>query len=113
MLEYEIPPGTPHVGGALLALFNEAVAWMVARGQTGQWGDRPFSERAETRARVREFAEHPGLWIAERDGEPLGALIVGARPHHVEPIDRSELYIELLISPRAGTRATGSARGSS
>jgi GNAT superfamily N-acetyltransferase len=100
MLEYEIRPGTPDDEGALLALFDEAVAWMVARGQTGQWGDRPFSERAETRARVREFAEHPGLWIAERDGEPLGALIVGARPPHVEPIDRSELYIELLISSR-------------
>src|SRR3954451_24685127 len=72
MLDYEIRPGTPDDEGALLALFDEAVAWMVARGQTGQWGDRPFSERAETRARVREFAEHPGLWIAERDGEPLG-----------------------------------------
>src|SRR3954447_1987136 len=100
MLDYEIRPGTPDDEGALLALFDEAVAWMVARGQTGQWGDRPFSERAETRARVREFAEHPGLWIAERDGEPLGALIVGARPPHVEPIDRSELHSGVLISRR-------------
>ena len=100
MLDYEIRPGTPDDEGTLLALFDEAVAWMVDRGQTGQWGDRPFSERQETRARVREFAEHPGLWIAERDGEALGALIVGVRPPHVEPIDRSELYIELLISSR-------------
>jgi GNAT superfamily N-acetyltransferase len=100
VLEYEIRPGSPDDEGALLALFDEAVEWMVARGQTGQWGDRPFSERRETRARVREFAEHPGLWMAERDGEPLGALIVGVRPPHVEPIDASELYIELLISSR-------------
>jgi ribosomal protein S18 acetylase RimI-like enzyme len=100
VLDYEIRPGSPDDEAALLALFDEAVAWMVARGQTGQWGDRPFSERKETRARVREFAEHRGLWMAERDGEPLGALIVGVHPPHVEPIDRSELYIELLISSR-------------
>ena len=100
MLEYDIRPGTPDDEGALLALFDEAVAWMVARGQPGQWGDRAFSERPETRARVREFAESPGLWIAERGDEPLGALIVGVRPPHVAPIDRSELYIELLISSR-------------
>lgn len=100
MLDYDIRPGTPDDEDAILALFDEAVSWMVARGQPGQWGDRPFSERPETRARVREFAEHPGLWIVEHDGEPVGALIVGARPPHVEPIDRSELYIELLISAR-------------
>jgi GNAT superfamily N-acetyltransferase len=99
-MDYEIRPGTPDDEAALLALFDEAVAWMVARDQPGQWGDRPFSERAETRARVHEFATHDGLWMAERDGDPLGALIVGVHPPHVEPIDRSELYIELLISSR-------------
>jgi hypothetical protein len=70
VLEYEIRRGTPADEGALLELFDEAVAWMVARGQPGQWGDRPFSERRETRARVREFAQSDGLWIAERGGEP-------------------------------------------
>jgi ribosomal protein S18 acetylase RimI-like enzyme len=74
---------------------------MVARGQTGQWGDRPFSERPETRRRVAEMARHDGLWIAERDGAPVGALIVGARPAHVHPVDAPELYIELLITSRA------------
>src|SRR3954447_9947172 len=93
-------PGSPADEGALLQLFDEAGAWMVARGQAGQWGDRPFSDRPETRARVREFAEHAGLWIAERDREPVGALIVGSHPPHVEPIDRFELYVELLISSR-------------
>lgn len=100
MLEIRIRRGTPADEGAILALFDEAVGWMVQRGQPGQWGARPFSERPETRARVREFAEHPGLWIAEHDGEPVGALIVGVRPRHVAPIERSELYIELLISAR-------------
>ena len=74
---------------------------MVARGQSAQWGDRPFSERPETRKRVHEMAQHEGLWIAERDGAPVGALIVGARPAHVHPIGARELYVELLISSRA------------
>jgi GNAT superfamily N-acetyltransferase len=100
VLDLRMRPGTAADEGALLGLFDEAVEWMVARGQPGQWGDRPFSERPETRRRVREFARHEGLWIAERDGEPVGALIVGVHPPHVEPIDRIELYIELLISAR-------------
>src|SRR3954452_653950 len=108
MLDSDIRPGTPGDEAALLALFDEAVAWMVARGQPGQWGDRPFSARRETRQRVREFAESEGLWIAERGDDPLGAVIVGVHPPHVEPIDRSELYIELLISSR---RHAGNAIG--
>jgi GNAT superfamily N-acetyltransferase len=97
----EIRKGSPADEPALLALFDEAVAWMVARGQTGQWGDRPFSERPETRKRVHEMAQHAGLWIAERDGAPVGALIVGAHPDHVHAIDRPEMYVELLLSSRA------------
>jgi ribosomal protein S18 acetylase RimI-like enzyme len=93
--------GGPHDFAALLALFDEAVAWMVARGQPGQWGERAFSERPEARERVREFAASPGLRIAERDGETVGALVVGAHPPHVEPVTTPELYIELLISSRA------------
>jgi ribosomal protein S18 acetylase RimI-like enzyme len=101
VLELRMRPGGPADEDALLALFDEAVAWMVARGQPGQWGERPFSERPEALARVREFAASPGLWIAERDGEPAGAVIVGAHPPHVEPVAAPELYIELLISSRA------------
>jgi GNAT superfamily N-acetyltransferase len=101
MAELALRPGSPDDFAALLALFDEAVAWMVARGQPGQWGDRAFSERPEAIARVREFAAGPGLWIAERDGAPVGALIVGVHPPHVEPVAATELYIELLISSRA------------
>jgi len=99
--DLEIRRGSSADFDVLLALFDEAVAWMVARGQEGQWGARPFSERRETRRRVAEMAASDGLWIAQRDGEPVGALIVGTHPPHVEPIERSELYIELLISSRA------------
>jgi GNAT superfamily N-acetyltransferase len=99
--EIGIRRGTPGDYDALVGLFDEAVGWMVARGQEGQWGSRPFSERPGTRRRVRTMADHEGLWIAESAGEPVGALIVGARPPHVHPIGRAEFYIELLISSRA------------
>jgi ribosomal protein S18 acetylase RimI-like enzyme len=100
MADLSIRPGSPADYDALLALFDEAVAWMVARGQEGQWGSRPFSERPESRKRVREMAASEGLWVAQRAGEPVGALIVGSHPPHVEPIERREVYIELLISAR-------------
>jgi GNAT superfamily N-acetyltransferase len=101
MAELALRRGSPEDFRTLVALFDEAVAWMVARGQPGQWGDRPFSDRPETLERVREFAASPGLWIAERDGAPAGALVVGVHPPHVEPVAASELYIELLMSSRA------------
>jgi hypothetical protein len=40
----------------LLGLFDDAVAWLVARGQTGQWGTEPFSARPAQVARVRGWA---------------------------------------------------------
>ena len=98
--------GTPGDAEAVIALFDEAVAWMVARGQTGQWGERPMSENASMVARVRAWADGDGLWMAERDGEPIGALVVGERPEHVHPVEEPELYVELLLSSRrlAGNR---------
>jgi hypothetical protein len=40
-----VEPGSAADGGRLLALFDDAVAWLVARGQTAQWGSEPFSAR--------------------------------------------------------------------
>jgi hypothetical protein len=34
-----IRPGIAADAPLLLALFDEAVAWLVTRGQPGQWGD--------------------------------------------------------------------------
>ena len=44
--------------------------------------------------------------MAELDGEPAGALVVGERPEHVHAVDGTELYVELLLSSRrrAGKR---------
>jgi len=86
--------------GTLLALFDEAVAWLVARGQTGQWGSEPFSARPSTATRVRAWAAGGGLRIAEEDGEPVGALVLGRRPAWVPPVPEVERYVQALVSSR-------------
>jgi GNAT superfamily N-acetyltransferase len=93
--------GGPGDADAVIALFDEAVAWMVARGQTGQWGTEPMSARPSMLARVREWAGSGGLWMAEDGDAAVGALAIGERPEHVHPVDEPELYLELLLSSRA------------
>jgi GNAT superfamily N-acetyltransferase len=84
----------------LLALFDEAVAWLGARGQTGQWGSEPFSARADMQARVHGLVTGGGLWIAEHAGAPVGALALGTAPGYAPPARRPELYINLLLTSR-------------
>jgi GNAT superfamily N-acetyltransferase len=97
---FEIRRGDEDDLSWLLSLFDEAVAWMVARGQAGQWGSRPFSRTPRRIARVGGLVDSGGLRVAERDGEPVAALVVGIAPLYVPPSDRPELYINLLISSR-------------
>ena len=85
----------------VLALFDEAVAWLVARRQPGQWGTTPWSERPSAVGHVQTWSEGPGLRIAvDADGTPVGALALGAHPPHVEPIDEPERYVEALVTSR-------------
>jgi GNAT superfamily N-acetyltransferase len=92
--------------GWLLGLFDEAVEWMVARGQPGQWGTQPFTGDPKRTARVGGLIDSGGLRVAEIDGEAVGALVVGIAPLYVPPPEVPELYINLLISSRrhAGKR---------
>ncbi|HEX6340926.1 GNAT family N-acetyltransferase [Umezawaea sp.] len=49
-----------------------------------------------------DLIESGQLWIAEHDGVPAGALIVGDRPDpHVPPADEPERYVRLLITSRS------------
>jgi GNAT superfamily N-acetyltransferase len=87
---------------AVLALFDEAVAWLAARGQSEQWGDRPFSERPQNVERAERWASDGGLWIAELDGEPVGMLVLGDEAYPwVTPVDEAEVYVQALVTARA------------
>jgi GNAT superfamily N-acetyltransferase len=88
----------------LLDMFDEAVAWMVARGNTEQWGAEPWSAQPRRVERVRGIVARGDLWIAEVDGTPAGALIVADQPEpDVPPVDEPELYVLLLLVSRRHT----------
>ena len=101
MDDVRIRPGDESDGAAVVAMFDEAVDWLVDRGQTGQWGATPFSERPGLRERVHGFEIRGGLYIAERDGEPVGVLVLGPAPAYAPPASVPELYIILLLSSRS------------
>ncbi len=105
-----IRPGDERDEGVVLALFDEAIAWLVARGQTGQWGAVPFSQREDARDRVHRFALGGGLRIGESDGSAVAALAVGEAPAYATELAAPELYITLLLtSRRLAGRDIGSA----
>jgi GNAT superfamily N-acetyltransferase len=96
-----IRDGSPADAAIVLALFDEAIAWLVARGQTGQWGSTPFSAIDARVAAAAEWAASGGLRIAEAGDVPVGAMVLGARPEHVSPAPEPERYITALVTSRA------------
>jgi GNAT superfamily N-acetyltransferase len=90
---------------SVIALFDEAVEWLAARGQTGQWGTQPFSALEQRVKAVAEWAASGGLRIADDEGgAPVGAIVLGSRPAWVAAADRPERYIEALVTSRAHAR---------
>jgi GNAT superfamily N-acetyltransferase len=101
--ELEIRHGGADDAPRLLALFDDAVAWLTARGQTGQWGSEPFSAKASNVARAQAWAASGGLWFAAgcADGAPAGAIVLGEAHDYVPPADRPELYVQVLLTAAA------------
>ena len=89
--------------GTVLGLFDGAVAWLVARGLTRQWGDRPWSTIPRRRQQVGSWLAAPsGSWLAETDEHvPVGFLHLGAAPSYVEPAVAPEGYVVALVGSRA------------
>ena len=85
----------------LLRFFDEAVQWLVARGQEEQWGTDPWSSRPTTVDRLTAMVAEHGLWLAHVDDTPAGALIIGGEPQsYVPPADEPELYVNSLVVSR-------------
>lgn len=86
---------------AIIAMGDEAIAWMVSRGNIYQWGDLPWSQSSWRQASIRNMIAEADVWIAELDGEPVGVMITNDRPvQHVEPIDEPEVYVWFLLTSR-------------
>lgn len=96
----DIRPGSVTDEEAVLALFDEAIAWLVDRGLSGQWGEQPFSTRPEMREVVLRTLRENEVRVAEHEGQPVGVLAAGACPPYVPGNPVPELYVSLLISSR-------------
>ena len=96
-----IRPGGPEDADAVLSLLDAAVVWLNARGNTEQWGTQPWTADPNRVDRIRTLCSN-GLWLAELDGEPVGALAVSGRPGPGVPtVAEPELYVNLLVTSRA------------
>ncbi|MFC8131423.1 GNAT family N-acetyltransferase [Streptomyces sp. NPDC057302] len=100
-----IRPAGPADVPTVLALFDEAVAWLVSQGRTGQWGDQPWSTTPKTVALVEKYLSTGSAWIAEIGGEAVGTLTLTDGPGaYIAAVDEPERYIHLLTA-RHGTGA--------
>jgi len=93
--------GGPDDIDTVLALLDDATAWLVSIGRTGQWGTEPRSTNPRGIAQVTEWAEAGRLHLAHLDGDVAGALAVGEAMPYVPPATEPELYVNLLVTGRA------------
>lgn len=61
---------------AILALFDDAVAWLAAKGLVSQWGTTPFSELPAMRTRLATWIDQGVLFVARAGDELVGTLVV-------------------------------------
>lgn len=100
----------PADADAVLRLFDDAIAWFVAIGNTGQWGTEPFSSQQKQVDRVRGWVAEAGSWVAEHpDAGVVGFLALGEATDYVPAATRPELYVRVLIGSR-DARAKGTGR---
>jgi GNAT superfamily N-acetyltransferase len=100
----KIQRGTIDDFDSIIALMDEAVAWLAGQGRTGQWGSEPFSTLTRSVEFMRREVEENDLWIAEIDGEAVGAMLLGEAPtRYVEPVAERELFLHLLVTSRRFT----------
>ncbi|MFD8072227.1 GNAT family N-acetyltransferase [Streptomyces sp. NPDC059718] len=98
----EIRTGGPEDLPATLALLDGAVAWLTARGHTGQWGTRPWSSRPPAVERVARYAKEYLLRAAVADGRVVGVCVLAEeKPDYAPPVEGRELYLRLLVTDRA------------
>ncbi|MFJ2771850.1 GNAT family N-acetyltransferase [Streptomyces sp. NPDC087300] len=85
---------------AIIALFDGAVEWLVARGRTGQWGSKPWSANPKAVAMVEKYVTTGAPWIAEIDGTVVGTLTLTEGPGGdiVPAAGEPERYVHLLAA---------------
>ncbi|WP_018658236.1 GNAT family N-acetyltransferase [Actinomadura flavalba] len=86
----------------VLELLDTAVAWLAREERTGQWGTEPWSTVPARVARIEGLTRDGDVWLAERDGDVVGAMVLTREPMpYVEPVDEPEVYVSLLVTDRS------------
>jgi GNAT superfamily N-acetyltransferase len=90
----------------LLSLFDDAVAWLVRRGITQQWGTTAFSEIPQMHKRFMEWIDRGELFVARSDDKLVGTLALSkVAPHYVahlwQSFPESACYLEAFTTTRS------------
>ncbi len=75
-----IVPAAPEDLDAVLTVFDEALAGMVAEGNVKQWGITPFSQLPTLVERFRKHLEDDVVFVAMKEGRLVGVLVVNCAP---------------------------------
>lgn len=86
---------------AVLALFDEVIAWFVSIGNLQQWGGEPWSTVPRRIGQVSDACALPDAWVAQNDkGEVRGFLALGESMPYVPAPTGPELYVRVLVASR-------------
>lgn len=93
----------------ILALFDEAVAWLVSRDIVDQWGTAPFSEQQSRWAQFQRWIDWGAMFVARQhnghENRLVGTLAVGDEApwylsrYHEFP--SSAFYLEAFTTSRS------------
>ncbi|MER7581958.1 GNAT family N-acetyltransferase [Kitasatospora sp. NPDC097691] len=99
----KIRTGGPEDVPDILALLDGAVAWLAARGRTGQWGDQPFSTTPARVEHIEQYGREPFLIRLAVDGEgrTVGSCVLSEeRGRYIPAVDERELFVRNLVTDR-------------
>lgn len=90
---------------AILAIFDHAVEWLVAKGITEQWGTTPFSQLGERgQGRFTRWIDNDLFYIAKVGDQVVGTIVINPEPPPYTVSDwntpRNALYIEAFATER-------------
>ena len=96
-----VRPGSVADFDVVMRLMDDAITWLVAQGRTGQWGSDSFTGSEKRVEHMRGEVETNDLWMAEIEGESVGAILLGEKPTvYIQPADERELFLHLLVTDR-------------
>lgn len=99
--DFAIRAAVPEDRDSVLQLFDQAIVWFQAIGNTKQWGTEPFSTQPKQIERVESWLREPGTWMAELPNfGVVGALVLGEKYDHIPAAAEDELYVRLLLGSR-------------